>query len=414
MMPLNFDEVNMRNDQRKNHNMKLLAFMIVIAVISIALHWYLGGGTSAVLEIVLHLGMIAAIYAFLLRQGKIQDQLEKEARAAEPPQSAVENVLMQTHPLFATHFAGANADLNQVQSLLSDAIGKLLESFGGMQKLIQDQRNIALNIVNGHHAKGENSESMEEFINSTSDTLKEMVGSIINNSKIAMELVDRMDAVKSQVTAILDVLSEIDGISKQTNLLALNAAIEAARAGESGRGFAVVADEVRKLSSRSEQFSHQIRTSVNGVNAAITEAETSVSKMASLDMSFALESKNKIDGTLAHVQMLNANMMKVIEEQHEISSQVDQVVGHAVTSLQFQDMVGQLIQHSHTRIGSMENAWLRMGEWAEEAQRGKAASHEQIEHMHQEINDIFAAADRLSERSPVRQEKLESGDIDLF
>jgi methyl-accepting chemotaxis protein len=404
----------MQNEQRQKHNIKLLAFMVAIAIISIVLHWMLAGSISAAVEIVLHLGMIAAIYLFLLREGKIQDQREAAARLAAPPQSAVENILMQTHPQFATHFAGANADLNQVQSLLSDAIGKLLESFDGMQKLINTQRNVALTIVSGHHEQGEDSESMEEFINSTSDTLKEMVGSIINNSKIAMELVDKMDSVNVQVSGILDVLGEIDGISKQTNLLALNAAIEAARAGESGRGFAVVADEVRKLSGRAEQFSRQIRNNVNDVRTAINEAETSVSQMASLDMSFALDSKSKIDGTLAHVKAMNENMVKVIEEQHEISSQVDQVVGRAITSLQFQDMVGQLIQHSHTRIGSMENAWLRMGAWAEEAQRGQAASGEQIEQMHQEINAIFAAADRLSERSPVRQDKLESGDIDLF
>lgn len=395
----------------KQHHVKLLAFMAFVAVISIAVHGWLAGGGSAVIEIVLHLGMLAAIYLFLMREEKLRLQREDAARLAAPPQSAVENVLMQTHQQFATHFSGADADLNQVQTLLGDAIGKLLESFNGMQKLIESQRGVALSLLSNHEGD-DNAESMEEFVRSTSDTLKEMVGSIVDNSKIAMELVDKMDAVKIQVSAILDVLGEIDGISKQTNLLALNAAIEAARAGESGRGFAVVADEVRKLSGRSEQFSRQIRNNVHDVHVAISEAEASVGKMASLDMQFALSSKNKIDGTLTHVQAMNANMMKVIEEQQHISSQVDQVVGHAVTSLQFQDMVGQLIQHSHTRISSMQNAWLRMGEWADQAQHGQNPSG--VDQMRQEINDIFAEADNLSVRSPVRQDKLESSDIDLF
>jgi hypothetical protein len=93
---------------------------------------------------------------------------------------------------------------------------------------------------------------------------------------------------------------------------------------------------------------------------------------------------------------------------------VDAVVGRAVTSLQFQDMVGQLIQHSHTRISNMENAWVRLGEWSKQAQQGQAASLERISQMRSEINDIFADAERLSERSPVQQNKLESGEIDLF
>jgi methyl-accepting chemotaxis protein len=404
----------MKSEQRQKHNNKVLAVLIVLAVISVVLQWLLAGSASVAVEVVLHLGVIAVIYAFLLRDGKAEDQREMIERMATPQQSAVESILTQTHSQFANHFAGANADLGQVQTLLSDAIGKLLESFDGMQKLIQAQRTVALSIVSGHEEKGQKSAGMEEFITETSDTLRQMVGSIIENSKIAMELVEKMDAVRHQVDGILDVLGEIDGISKQTNLLALNAAIEAARAGESGRGFAVVADEVRKLSARSEQFSRQIRGNVNDVHASITDAEKSISNMASLDMNFALESKSKIDQTLEHVKSINQDMVQVIEEQHNVSSEVDRVVGRAITSLQFQDMVGQLIQHANTRIHGMEGAWERLGKWAAEAQQGQAASQERISQMRKEIDDIFAAAERLSERSPVRQDKMETGDIDLF
>lgn len=404
----------MKNEQRKIHNKKLLVFMAALGVLSVLLQFVLPGNQSMLFDIVEHVATLAVIYAFLIYFGKSEDMREEAERLNTPQQSAVENVLTQTHTQFATHFAGANADLNQVQMLLSDAIGKLLESFSGMQTLIQSQGAIASSIVSGDHEGGQNKEGLEEFIVETSDMLKELVGSIVNNSRVAMELVDKMDAVSHQVTGILDVLGEIDGISKQTNLLALNAAIEAARAGESGRGFAVVADEVRKLSGRSEQFSRQIRSNVTDVRASIVDAEKSISQMASLDMNFALESKSKMDQTLAHVNAMNKNMVKVIEDQRTIAGEVEQVVGRAVTSLQFQDMVGQLIQHTHTRVSSMETAWQRLGEWASEAQQGQAASPERISQMRQEINDIFNEAERLSERSPVRQDKLESSDIDLF
>jgi len=404
----------MQREQRQKYNNKLLVFMIAVAVFSMSLQFVIASSSSVIFDIVEHLATLAVVYAFLVYIGKTEDKREDVERLSAPTQSAVENVLTQTHTQFATHFSGANADLNQVQMLLSDAIGKLLESFSGMQSLIQKQTEIARTIVTGSREGGESKEGLEEFIVETSDMLKELVGSIINNSKVAMELVDKMDSVSHQVTGILDVLGEIDGISKQTNLLALNAAIEAARAGESGRGFAVVADEVRKLSGRSEQFSRQIRGNVTDVRASIIDAEKSISKMASLDMSFALESKGKMDQTLAQVNQMNKNMVKVIDDQRRIAGEVEQVVGRAVTSLQFQDMVGQLIQHTHTRVTGMEAAWQRLGEWASEAQQGHAASAERISQMRQEINDIFSEAERLSERSPVRQDKLESSDIDLF
>ena len=405
----------MQNEQRKKYNNKLLIFMVVLSIISVSLQFVLPITSTITFDIAEHVITIAVLYVFLLYISKNEDTREQSEQAVIPAASAVESVLTQTHPQFAKHFSGANADLNQVQNLLGDAIGKLLESFDGMQKLIQSQRDVAISIVQGsRHSGHEDAESMEGFINETTETLKELVGSIVNNSKIAMELVEKMDTVSHQVTSILDVLGEIDGISKQTNLLALNAAIEAARAGESGRGFAVVADEVRKLSSRSDQFSRQIRINVQTVYTSISEAEKSISQMASLDMNFALDAKGKIDETLNHVKQMNKNMMHVIEDQQKISVEVDQVVGRAVTSLQFQDMVSQLIQHSHTRISNMENAWARLGEWASQSQQGDAASLERISQMRNEINDIFAEAEHLSERSPVQQNKLDSGGIDLF
>ncbi|POB77192.1 methyl-accepting chemotaxis protein, partial [Vibrio vulnificus] len=95
---------------------------------------------------------------------------------------------------------------------------------------------------------------------------------------------------------ILQSTQDMDAIAKQTNLLALNAAIEAARAGESGRGFAVVADEVRALSTRSTEFSAAIRKHVDVVHHEIQDAESAISQLADKDMSFALDSKHKIQG----------------------------------------------------------------------------------------------------------------------
>lgn len=324
-------------------------------------------------------------------------------------QSAVESVLMQTHPQFSAHFSGANGDLNQVQVLLADAIEKLLDSFNGMQGLIKRQQDAATGFVISHLDKVEGEHTLAE-INSIFQAL---IVSIVNNSKVGMELAENMDAVTQKVNEILKALTDIDGIAKQTNLLALNAAIEAARAGDYGRGFAVVADEVRKLSSRSEQFSQQIRITVSGVKEAIGNAHKSIDQMTSFDMSFAVDSKHKVEQAFERAQKVE-NMSVVIEQQANIAREIDVVVGRAIISLQFQDMVAQLLQHSNTRISSMKNAWNRMGDWSLEASQGQVSSLDKIDKMKSEISDIFSHADEKSKRKPVRQEKMVSGDIDLF
>jgi len=333
--------------------------------------------------------------------------------SAETRESAVENVLMQTYPQFSNQFSATHADMEQVQRLLADAIAKLMESFEGMQKLIQSQRDAALRVTVQQSEQMGNA-SLEEFLDETSNTLKQLVGSIVNNSKVGMELVDKMDAVSQQVRSILKVLGEIDGISKQTNLLALNAAIEAARAGEAGRGFAVVADEVRKLSARAEHFSHQIRANMNQVHEAIEEAEQAITTMATLDMDFAVRSKGQLEHTLGSVQQMNQGMSEVIEQQQIISREVDMVVGRAVTSLQFQDMVNQLLQHAKGRVDSMENAWHMMGDWARESKQGSTASRERIDQMRNEVDSLLTRHNKTIINKAVNQQKLETGDIELF
>ena len=377
------------------------------------LHWVITDIGPTWLVILLHgsitsLAILSVWYFLKATQNKATAMMQNQ-HESQQQQSAVESVLTQTHTQFATHFSGASGDLDQVHSLLADAIEKLLDSFNGMQNLIKRQQQAAMGLVLNRQSDEEKGVSIAEI----TAAFQEMTVSIINNSKVGIELTEKMDMVTSKVSEILKVLVDIDGIAKQTNLLALNAAIEAARAGDSGRGFAVVADEVRKLSSRSEQFSQQIRTTVNGVKEAIAAAQGSINLMASLDMSFIVSSKGKVEDALERASKVD-NMSDIIEQQGVISKEIDVVVGRAISSLQFQDMVGQLLQHSNTRINSMKLAWNRMGEWSKEAELVREDSPEKISEMRTEIGEIFVKADALGQRNPVRQQKMAVGDIDLF
>lgn len=386
-------------------------FLLLTATAALLLEW---GAARFAPDMANGLHALITVLAIFLawRLGSAQNSRSSlpanDTKPAGSGKYGVDNVLLQTHTEFAAHFSGSNDDLSQIQDLLSDAISKLLSSFGGMQELIQAQRDAAVSVSQ------DGDDSISSSLEETSETLKTLVGSIVNNSKIGMELVEKMESVSQQVQGILQVLGEIDAISKQTNLLSLNAAIEAARAGESGRGFAVVADEVRKLSARAEHFSQQIRGNVKQVHAAIVDAEGSINQMASLDMDFALASKNRLDGIMQRVQQANQDMSQVITKQTEISGKVNEVVGRAVTSLQFQDMVGQLLQHSRLRLDSMQEAWRIIGDLAQAEQNGTPIPPEETDRVRQQIVDIFSNANQVSARNPVRQEHMESGDVDLF
>ncbi len=120
----------------------------------------------------------------------------------------------------------------------------------------------------------EQAASLEEITSTMTEIGSQSKGNAEKASlanSLASETQDSADTGKSQMTAMVDamgninlsskeiskVVKVIDDIAFQTNLLALNAAVEAARAGNYGKGFAVVADEVRNLAQRSAKAAQE-------------------------------------------------------------------------------------------------------------------------------------------------------------
>ncbi|MNZ73887.1 Methyl-accepting chemotaxis protein 2 [compost metagenome] len=212
-----------------------------------------------------------------------------------------------------------------------------------------------------------------------------------------------MDKVTLKIGEILQSTQDMDAIAKQTNLLALNAAIEAARAGESGRGFAVVADEVRALSTRSTHFSAAIRQHVDAVYREIRDAEGAIAQLADKDMSFALDSKQKIQHMFDDLEAMNQHTLKVIHELDRLSLEVGDGVNSAVTALQFQDMssqlLGQIGKHS-SRLGDLASGLGDLdghapGDWRERLERQTAELQRPL-------------------GNPVSQTSVNAGAVELF
>jgi methyl-accepting chemotaxis protein len=299
-----------------------------------------------------------------------------------------------------------NEELTRVQQLLHEAIGGLTQSFHNMHGETTSQRETAMALTGGD---GSEQFDFASFVDETSGTMQRVVDSVVHNSKLGMELVELTEGIARETEGVRALLGEIGGISKQTNLLALNAAIEAARAGEAGRGFAVVADEVRDLSARTSDFSQQIVTLVDRVQANVKMTESALAHMAAQDMTFALESKTRVETVVRGLEMLHQRRQRSIVDLGASVERVDLAVAHAVTSLQFQDMTAQLIGHVQKRIDAIDGVCASVRELSRAAALGHASPE-----LAQRVDDALAHLAVVDSTNPVAQKAYQEGEIELF
>ncbi|MDP1633929.1 MAG: hypothetical protein Q8L69_04510, partial [Gallionellaceae bacterium] len=146
-------------------------------------------------------------------------------------------------------------------------------------------------------------------------------------------------------------------------------------------------------------------------------AETAINEMASRDMNFALQSKTKVQETMAEIQEINIRMESTVSALSDIAGEVEGNVRNAVTSLQFQDLASQLLNHINTRIGNMgaiihSIAGIPLNDaMADEDKRGECLLR--LQRFHEAIDQASDLVKR-SRHNPVSQSRMESGDIELF
>lgn len=144
--------------------------------------------------------------------------------------------------------------------------------------------------------------------------------------------------------------TEVAQIASQTNLLALNASIEAARAGKAGAGFGVVAHEVRALADRSLQTSERMADKVAGIGTAIDTVLTKASGDAEREGTEVTRANGEVREVLEDLHAVFSGLRDSSDQMERAAVDIRAGVSEALVNLQFQDRVGQVLEHLRDNI----------------------------------------------------------------
>ena len=306
-------------------------------------------------------------------------------------------------------------ELDQVRTLLADAVQTLNVAFRGLDSESRTQEALMNDVIAamaaglGAAPGGDERElTINSFVENTSALLRMFVDICVQSSKQSLDTVSMIDEMAGQMDSIFSLLQNIRGIADQTNLLALNAAIEAARAGDAGRGFAVVADEVRNLSRNSNQFNEQIRSQVQEAKEAIGRTREIVGRAASQDMTALLTSKRKVDQMMERLASFESFLDTRVNEAAQVTGRIAGRTADAVRSLQFEDIVRQIIEHAAARIDRLE-AFLE-----DATARMHRLEPDRLGDLHDELTHAVAAMAAATPAKPAVQRTMTTGNVELF
>lgn len=308
----------------------------------------------------------------------------------------------------------------QIRDLLDGAIGQLLASFHGLESHARCQQQLVLGLTgqaqSGSRA-GAEEVNFEVFMQGVERVLGEFVAATTSNGEVARELVQKMGLMSGGFQQVSRLLREVKKIANQTNLLAINAAVEAARAGAAGRGFAVVAGEVRQLSLDSNKFSDQIEEAFRGISQNVGEVEQAIQKMADSEAALVEASRDKVATLLSSSQAFHDRVENSVREISSLAGEVGREVAAAVTSLQFHDMVSQVVGHSEKRIDLLASMLESLRQVSLQTQAGGDFDQAAVQsHLRDFRNGLDQAAQLIDSvrHNPVSQKSMDVGSIELF
>ena len=175
--------------------------------------------------------------------------------------------------------------------------------------------------------------------------------------------------------------------------------------------FILISDGVRELSEHTNVFSKQIRAVVDKVSNSVDAAHYTISHIPVDDRDAAMESNQQVRAIMAELAAFNEVVAQNAIELNLISTNVEQNVLVVISTLQFQDMSSQLIEHARLRMTALQEVANEMGKGPGNPNHGEYLA--QIAAYNRLLDKHVISLDK-QKANPVAQKDFGTGDIELF
>jgi methyl-accepting chemotaxis protein len=177
--------------------------------------------------------------------------------------------------------------------------------------------------------------------------------------------------------------------------------------------FILISDGVRDLSEHTNDFSKQIKEVVEKTGNSLSVAEHTLSRLAEDDRAAALQSIEHVRAIMNDLAAFNDAVAKNAIDLNFISTNVEQNVLVVISTLQFQDMSSQLIEHARLRMTALQEVANEMGKGKGTGRPTRSEYLAQIAAYNRLLDKHVVSLDK-QKASPVKQKDFGTGDIELF
>jgi methyl-accepting chemotaxis protein len=270
-------------------------------------------------------------------QGELDQQIERQVCC---------DYASNRSELFVGVLPVLSGQIKEASSYTEREIFSLTELFSNLIQQLHTTIAVSQSAIGG--------EALSDMLNKSHQELNHLVTLLTDSFQQKEVLLSEIEGLSVAIGDLGQMAQQVAAIANQTNLLALNAAIEAARAGESGRGFAVVADEVRKLSSMSGKTGAEIGEVMREVDEKLAATLETSRLNSDQDTRVANDAAQVIEQVLERIRGTTSELNESSDQLVQGSMGIQREIEGVIVSLQFQDRIGQMLEHVRDEMQRLE------------------------------------------------------------